>query len=97
MNRRLLLINAIGFAIILLPGINESNLAVSLFLAGYVAVNLLSFVKWEKVKETVESKAHLLSVAMSLVTAFDWYSHGSRRAYLAFIPIGFFYLLLAIA
>lgn len=95
-SRSVLLVTVLGFTFALLPGINESGAILTVYLALYVAAHLVFFIKWDKLKGKYEGWSYLLNAFMAFFTSYDFYSHGSERIWLVYIPIGFMYLMMAV-
>jgi len=94
-NKRILILNAIGFTIIFLTSLNECNLFVLLSISLFVLVNILLYIFWGKVKINIDFQIRILTSFISFVTAYDFYLKGSKHVYLVFVLIGFIYLIIA--
>jgi membrane protease YdiL (CAAX protease family) len=96
-NKKILIINAIGFAVLLLASLDESNLFILILISLFVLANISLYLLWDKVKRNIDFQINLITAIISFATAYDFYSKGSKYVYIAWILIGFIYLFVAIA
>jgi len=96
-NKNILIVNAIGFAVILLASLDESNLFILIYISLFVLANISLYILWDKVKRNIDFQINLVTAIISFVTAYDFYSKGSKYAYIAWILIGFIYVTVAIS
>lgn len=96
-SKKILIINAIGFSIILLASINESSLFVLLSTSLFVLANVILYLFWERVKINIDFQINIITSIISFVTAYDYYLKVSKHVYIGWILIGFIYLIVAIA
>ncbi len=95
-NKKMILLNIVGFSIILFLSLEESCLYVKLLLLIYVIINFLLFIFWKKIQSDLDILVFLLNAFISFVTSFDLHSNGSKYAYIAYLIIGLFFLVIAI-
>ncbi|NOY23901.1 MAG: CPBP family intramembrane metalloprotease [Acidobacteria bacterium] len=93
--KRLLLVNAAGFLVVLLASFNESTLFIQIMIGIYILVSLILFFLFERIKQIIDFPANMLSAFVAFVTGYDYYSRGSEYAYMAWLLIGFIYILFA--
>lgn len=92
-NKRILLLNTLGFSIVLLTSLSESVLIVKLLLLLYVIVNLVLYLIWHKIKRNLDALIFALNAFISYITSYDYLYHGSRYVYFIYYLIGMFFTL----
>lgn len=95
-NKKILIINVVGFSALLIAGIDESSLFIQVLISLFILGNLLLLLHWEEMKKNVEFPLNLLTAFIAFVTGYDYYSRGSQQVYLAWFLIGCFYIILAL-
>lgn len=95
-NKRMLLINVVGFSAILLFSFDESSLSVQILISLFVIASLLIYFLWNKVGKNVEFQINLLAAFIAFVTGYDYYSKGSQSVYLIWFLLGCVYLIIGI-
>lgn len=93
--RKTLIINAVGFFVILLLGFEESNLFVNIFISIFVCANVVLLFLWEKLNKNIYFQVNLLAALVAFVTAYDYYSKDSRYVWLIWLVLGCVYIVLA--
>jgi membrane protease YdiL (CAAX protease family) len=91
--KRQLLINSIGFLVILLFSLEESTFLIQLLIGIYILTSLILYSHFDKIKRRIEFPVNILSAFVSFVTGYEYYSTGSKYVYLAWLIIGCFYVL----
>ncbi|MFC1887828.1 hypothetical protein ACFLYK_03365 [Candidatus Cloacimonadota bacterium] len=95
-NKKMILMNIVGFSIILLLSLEESCLYVKILLLVYVTINLFLFLFWKKIRSDLDTLVFFLNAFVSFVTSLDFYSNGSKYVYIVYLIMGLFFLFLAI-
>jgi 4-hydroxybenzoate polyprenyltransferase len=93
--RKTLIINAVGFSVILLLGFEESNLLVNIFISLFVLANFLLYFFGKKLKKNIYFQVNLLAVLVAFVTAYDYYSKDSHYVWMIWLVLGCVYIVLA--
>jgi len=86
--RKALLINAVGFAAILMLDFQEAYLFVNIALAFFIGANMILFILWPRLRRDISFPMGLLAAAVALVTGYDYYTRGSRQVYLIWFGLG---------
>jgi len=90
---KLLLINLLTFSILLISTWKSMNLYIIILIILFILSNLFLFFYHQKIHHRSRYLS-ILSSFISFVSAYDSYSQGSRKAYIAWIIIGIFHLLI---
>lgn len=94
--KRQLLINSIGFLVVLLFSIEESTLLIQLLIGIYILSSLILYFFFDKIKRRIEFLVNILSAFVAFVTGYDYYSRGSKYAYLVWLVLGCAYIIIAL-
>jgi hypothetical protein len=92
--KKQLLVNSIGFLIILLVSFEESTLLIQLLISIYVVASIILYFLFDKIKRSIEFPVNMLSAFVAFVTGYQYFSQGSKYVYLAWFLIGCFYIIL---
>jgi len=95
-NKKILLLNALGFSLVFILSLKESLLYVKILLLIYVLINLYLLLFWNKVQRDIDLLIFSSNAFISFVTSYDYYSHDSRYVYIVYIIIGLFFTIQAI-
>jgi len=95
-NKRVILLNAAGFSLVLYLSLEESHLYIQILLFLYILVNCFLFLFWKKIQKDMDLLIFSSNAFISFVTSFDYYSHGSRYVYIIYFLIGLFFFIQAL-
>lgn len=87
-NKKILLINAVGFSALLISSIGEAGTLVIVFNILFVLTNLLLYIRLKKFEQNIRFYIGSLTSLVAFVTAYDYYKQGSENIYLCWILIG---------
>jgi len=90
-NKKVILLNAVGFSVVLFMSLNESHLYVQLLLSLYVLINILIFIFWRKIQSDLDMLIYSLNAFISFVTSFDYRINNSKYVYIIYFLIGLFF------
>ena len=90
-NKRIILLNAAGFSLVLFLSLEENHLYVQILLFIYILTNCFLFLFWKKIQKDLDLLIFSLNAFISFVTSFDFYSNGSRYVYIIYFLIGLFF------
>lgn len=87
-SKKILLINAVGFSVLLIFSISEAGILVIIFDFLFVLTNLLLYFFLKRFKKNIRFYIGLLTSFVAFVTAYDYYKQGSKNIYFCWILIG---------
>lgn len=94
-SKKILLINAAGFSVLLVSSIGEASTLVITFDIFFVLTNLLLYIYLKKFEQNIRLYIGLLTSLVAFVTAYDYYKQGSENIYFCWILIGVISLVVA--
>jgi hypothetical protein len=94
--RRPILLNAIGFAAVLMLDFHENYWFVNIFLGLFITASIVLYILWPRLGRGLSLPMDLLAATVALVTGYDYFMRGSRHVYKIWFALGCAMLIIAI-